>query len=109
MTPRALETHEIPAIVEQYRQAARNALNARFDGVEIHAANGYLLEQFLRDSTNQRTDTYGGPRENRARLLFEVTEAVASECGGLYGLSRAAVESRWLDAARCSTQIAPCA
>jgi len=82
VTPRALETTEIPAIVEQYRRAARNALAARFDGVEIHAANGYLLEQFLRDSTNKRTDAYGGSRENRARLLLEVAEAVARECGG---------------------------
>jgi len=82
VTPRALETTEIPTIVEQYRQAARNALAARFDGVEIHAANGYLLEQFLRDSTNTRTDHYGGSRENRARLLLQVAEAVADECGG---------------------------
>jgi N-ethylmaleimide reductase len=82
VTPRALETGEIATIVEQYRQAARNALAAGFDGVEIHAANGYLIEQFLRDSTNKRTDTYGGSRENRARLLLEVTEAVAAICGG---------------------------
>ena len=68
---------EIPEIVEQYRHAARNALAAGFDGVEIHAANGYLIEQFLRDSTNKRTDAYGGSRENRARLLLEVVEAVA--------------------------------
>lgn len=79
--PRALEASEIPTIIEQYRQAARNALLARFDGVEIHAANGYLLEQFLRDSTNNRTDSYGGSRENRARLLLEVAGAVARECG----------------------------
>ncbi len=82
VTPRALDTTEIPAIIERYRQAARNALAAGFDGVEIHAANGYLLEQFLRDSTNQRTDAYGGSRENRARLLLEVTEAVVGICGG---------------------------
>jgi N-ethylmaleimide reductase len=82
LTPRALETAEIPRIVEQYRQAARNALAAGFDGVEIHAANGYLIEQFLRDSTNQRTDAYGGSAENRARLLLEVAEAVAGVCGG---------------------------
>lgn len=80
-TPRALETDEIPIIIEQYRQAARNAMAAKFDGVEIHAANGYLLEQFLRDSTNRRTDAYGGSRENRARLLLEVVRAVAQECG----------------------------
>ncbi len=78
VTPRALETWEIPEIVEQYRQAAANALEAGFDGVEIHAANGYLIDQFLRDGTNQRTDKYGGSIENRARLLVEVTEAVTS-------------------------------
>ena len=82
VTPRALEAVEILEIVEQYRHAARNALAAGFDGVEIHAANGYLIEQFLRDSTNNRTDGYGGSRENRARLLLEVTEAVAGVCGG---------------------------
>jgi N-ethylmaleimide reductase len=82
VTPRALATAEIPAIVEQYRRATRNALAAGFDGVEIHAANGYLIEQFLRDSTNKRTDAYGGSRENRARLLLEVTAAVAEVCGG---------------------------
>ncbi len=82
VTPRALATTEIPEIVEQYRHAARNALSAGFDGVEIHAANGYLIEQFLRDSTNKRTDAYGGSRENRARLLLDVTEAVAGVCGG---------------------------
>lgn len=78
VTPRALETSEIPEIVEQYRQGAANALEAGFDGVEIHCANGYLLDQFLRDSTNKRTDKYGGSVENRARLLLEVTEAVTS-------------------------------
>jgi N-ethylmaleimide reductase len=82
VTPRALATDEIPEIVEHYRQAARNALAAGFDGVEIHAANGYLIEQFLRDSTNKRTDAYGGSRENLARFLLEVTEAVAGVCGG---------------------------
>jgi N-ethylmaleimide reductase len=82
VTPRALATAEIAEIVDQYRQATRNALAAGFDGIEIHAANGYLIEQFLRDSTNQRTDAYGGPRENRARLLLEVAEAVAAVCGG---------------------------
>ena len=82
VTPRALATVEIPEIVEQYRHATRNALAAGFDGVEIHAANGYLIEQFLRDSTNKRTDAYGGSRENRARLLLEVAEAVAGVCGG---------------------------
>ncbi len=80
-TPRALETDEIPGIIEQYRHAAQNALAAGFDGVEIHAANGYLIEQFLRDSTNKRSDAYGGPRENRARFLLEVAEAVVGVCG----------------------------
>jgi len=76
VTPRALETEEIPGIVEQYRQAAAKALEAEFDGVEIHAANGYLIDQFLRDGTNHRNDQYGGSLENRARLLLEVIEAV---------------------------------
>lgn len=75
-TPRALETNEIPGIIEQYRVAARNAKRAGFDGVEVHSANSYLLDQFLRDSTNQRTDQYGGSIENRARLTLEVTRAV---------------------------------
>lgn len=78
--PRALETAEISGIVGQYRHAARNARAAGFDGVEIHAANGYLLDQFLRDSTNRRTDRYGGSIENRIRLVLEVVEAVAEEC-----------------------------
>lgn len=82
VTPRALEIPEIHAIIRHYCEAARKALLAGFDGVEIHAANGYLIEQFLRDSTNQRTDAYGGSRQNRARLLLEVTEAVARACGG---------------------------
>jgi N-ethylmaleimide reductase len=82
VTPRALATDEIPEIVERYRSATQNALAAGFDGVEIHAANGYLIEQFLRDSANKRTDAYGGSRENRARLLLDVTEAVVGVCGG---------------------------
>lgn len=76
VTPRALETEEIAEIVEAYRSGAENAKAAGFDGVEIHAANGYLLDQFLQDSTNQRSDQYGGSLENRARLLLEVTDAV---------------------------------
>ncbi len=76
VTPRALETSELPGIVQQYALAAQNAKDAGLDGVEIHAANGYLLDQFLRDGTNQRTDEYGGSAENRARLLLEVAEAV---------------------------------
>ena len=75
-TPRALETEEIPALVEDFRRAAVQAKTAGFDGVEIHAANGYLIDQFLRDGTNHRTDGYGGSVANRARLLREVTEAV---------------------------------
>lgn len=82
VTPRALEIEEIPGIIEQYRVAAENALEAGFDGVEIHSANGYLLDQFLRDGTNHRTDAYGGSVENRARLLMEVTEAVTNVWGG---------------------------
>ncbi len=81
VTPRALETAEIAVIVEQYGQAARNALAAGFDGVEIHAANGYLIEQFLRDSTNHRADAYGGSAKKRARFLLEVVQAVVSACG----------------------------
>ncbi len=81
VTPRALETSEIPVIVENYRKAAENAKRAGFDGVEIHSANGYLLDQFLHDSTNKRADQYGGPIENRARFLMEVTDAVISVWG----------------------------
>jgi N-ethylmaleimide reductase len=87
VTPRALETSEIPEIVEQYRKGAENALQAGFDGVEVHGANGYLLDQFLRDGTNHRTDEYGGSIENRARLLLEVTEAVT----GVWGAERVGV------------------
>ncbi|MDD2795257.1 alkene reductase [Acidocella sp.] len=78
VTPRALDIEEIPGIVEAYRKAAMNAQMAGFDGVEIHGANGYLLDQFLQDSSNQRTDDYGGSVKNRARLLLEVTDAVTS-------------------------------
>ena len=81
VTPRALLTSEIPGIIEAYRQGAANALAAGFDGVEIHGANGYLLDQFLQDRTNQRTDEYGGPLENRARLMLAVTDAVISVWG----------------------------
>jgi len=79
--PRALRLEELPAIVEGYRKGAANAIAAGFDGVEIHGANGYLLDQFLRDGINQRTDAYGGSIENRARLLLEVTEAIVKEIG----------------------------
>jgi len=75
-TPRALELDEIPGIIEAYRKGARDAMAAGFDGVEIHGANGYLLQQFLDDSSNKRTDIYGGTVENRARLLIEVTQAL---------------------------------
>ncbi len=79
--PRALELSEIPGIVEDYRKAARAAIDAGFDGVEIHAANGYLIDQFLRSGSNVRTDQYGGPIENRARFLFEVVDAITKEIG----------------------------
>ncbi len=81
VTPRALDLVEIPGIVADYRRAAENAKAAGFDGVEIHGANGYLIDQFLQDSTNKRTDEYGGSVENRARFLLEVTDAVVSVWG----------------------------
>jgi N-ethylmaleimide reductase len=81
VTPRALAAEELPEIVQQYVQASRNALEAGFDGVEIHAANGYLIDQFLRDGSNRRTDAYGGSLQNRARLLQEVTTAVCAAVG----------------------------
>ncbi len=83
-TPRALETAEIAEVVAAYRKGAENAKLAGFDGVEIHGANGYLLDQFLQDSTNQRSDQYGGPIENRARLMLEVTDA----CIDVWGADR---------------------
>lgn len=79
--PRALKLEEIPGIIEDYRKATRNAIEAGFDGVEIHAANGYLIQQFLSDHTNHRDDQYGGPIKNRLRFALEVTEAVISEIG----------------------------
>ncbi len=81
VTPRALEQDEIQAIVAQYTTAARNALLAGFDGVEVHAANGYLIDQFLRDGSNQRTDDYGGSLENRCRFLREILQAVCEAVG----------------------------
>lgn len=81
VTPRALALEEIPGIVEAYRKGAENARIAGFDGVELHGANGYLLDQFLQDSTNRRTDAYGGSVENRARLMLEVTDAAISVWG----------------------------
>lgn len=86
-TPHALETDEIPEIVAQYRQGAERALDAGFDGVEVHGANGYLLDQFLQSGSNQRTDRYGGSVENRSRLLLEVTDAVVD----VWGSSRVGV------------------
>jgi len=87
VTPRALELDEIPGIVKAYRRGAENAQVAGFDGVEIHGANGYLLDQFLHDKSNHRTDIYGGSIENRARLLLEVTDAAIS----VWGASRVGV------------------
>lgn len=84
VTPRALALEEIPGIVAAFRKGAENAKAAGFDGVEIHGANGYLLDQFLQDSTNQRTDAYGGSIENRARLMLEVTDA----CIAVWGAAR---------------------
>jgi len=81
VTPRALDTAELPGIVAQYSAGAQRANAAGFDGVEIHNANGYLLDQFLRDGTNRRTDAYGGSVGNRARLTLEVTEAVTKVWG----------------------------
>jgi len=82
-TPHALTLDEIPGIIEQYRSAARHALEAGFDGVEIHGANGYLLDQFLRDGSNQRSDAYGGSIANRARLMLEVVDAVCAVWGAI--------------------------
>ncbi|MGO4711139.1 alkene reductase [Bradyrhizobium sp. 2TAF24] len=79
--PRALAPEEIPGIVESFRKGAANAIAAGFDGVEIHGANGYLLDQFAKDGTNKRTDAYGGSIQNRARLMLEVSHAVATEIG----------------------------
>jgi 2,4-dienoyl-CoA reductase-like NADH-dependent reductase (Old Yellow Enzyme family) len=85
--PRPLRLDEIPGIIADYRRGAENALAAGFDGVELHGANGYLLDQFLQDSTNKRTDEYGGPIENRARLMFEAVDAAISVWGaGRVGL-----------------------
>lgn len=80
-TPRALALAEIPEVIEAFRLGAQRAQQAGFDGVELHAANGYLIDQFLQDSTNRRTDGYGGPVENRARLLIEIVQALVSVWG----------------------------
>src|ERR1700761_7216753 len=79
--PRALELSEIPGIIDSYKRGAANAIEAGFDGVEVHGANGYLLDQFARDGINKRTDAYGGSIENRARLMLEVSKATADEIG----------------------------
>lgn len=84
VVPRALELSEIPGVIAAYRRGAENAKRAGFDGVEVHGANGYLLDQFLQDSTNLRTDAYGGPIENRARLMLEVVDA----CIEVWGADR---------------------
>lgn len=81
VTPRALETDELPRLVDTFTQAAKNAMQAGFDGVEIHAGNCYLLDQFLRSSTNHRRDAYGGSKENRARLLFEIMDGICAAVG----------------------------
>jgi 2,4-dienoyl-CoA reductase-like NADH-dependent reductase (Old Yellow Enzyme family) len=87
VTPRALDPAEIPGIIAAYRRGAENAQLAGFDGVELHGANGYLLDQFLQDGSNRRTDEYGGPVQNRARLMLEVADAVVS----VWGASRVGV------------------
>jgi 2,4-dienoyl-CoA reductase-like NADH-dependent reductase (Old Yellow Enzyme family) len=84
VTPRALERSEIPRVIAEFKRGAENAMKAGFDGVHIHGANGYLLDQFLQDSTNQRDDEYGGVLDNRARLMLEVTDA----CIGVWGADR---------------------
>jgi N-ethylmaleimide reductase len=80
--PRAIELSEIPGLIDEYRRAAQRAKEAGFDGVEVHGANGYLIDQFLQDNSNRRTDAYGGSIENRTRFLIEVLEAVVSVWGG---------------------------
>lgn len=87
-TPRALETEEIPEIVAQFRKGAENAMKAGFDGVELHGAFGYLIDQFLQDGSNQRSDIYGGSIENRARFLLEVMDAVT----GVWGSDRVGIK-----------------
>ncbi len=96
VTPRALDIEELPGIVAAYRLGAENAQKAGFDGVEIHGANGYLLDQFLQDGSNHRTDAYGGPIENRARLMLEVTDA----CIDVWGAGRVGMHL----APRCDAQ-----
>jgi len=102
-TPRALETGEVEDVVEAFRQAAGNAMKAGFDGVEIHGANGYLLEQFLQSHTNLRTDRYGGGIENRARLLLEITQAAV----GIWGAERVGVRLSPYGVANGSGEVDP--
>ena len=80
-SPRAMNKEDIAQVIQEFKQGARNAISAGFDGVEIHGANGYLIDQFLRNNSNLRTDEYGGPKENRVRLLREITRAVIDEIG----------------------------
>ncbi|KAF7091222.1 hypothetical protein CFC21_093846 [Triticum aestivum] len=87
-TPRRLETDEIPLVIDDFRVAARNAIEAGFDGVEIHGAHGYLIDQFLKDQVNDRTDKYGGSLENRCRFALEVVQAVADEIGADKALNK---------------------
>jgi N-ethylmaleimide reductase len=94
---RALDISEIPGIIEDYRKAAARAKTAGFDGVEVHAGNGYLLDQFLQDGSNKRTDSYGGSIENRSRFLLEVVEAVTSVWGGDRVAVRIAPAGTWND------------
>lgn len=103
LTPRALGSDEIADVVAEFRAGANNALAAGFDGVEIHAANGYLIDQFLRDGSNRRTDAYGGTVENRARLLLEVTESVIQ----IYGADRVGVRLSPLSAYNSMADSAP--
>ena len=110
VTPRALKKEELPGIVAQYAAGAERAKTAGFDGVEIHNANGYLLDQFLRDGTNQRTDEYGGPVRNRARLTLEVADAVTKVWGadrvgirfspGVSSMT-CTIQTRWRHSAMC--------
>lgn len=97
-TPRELSTEEIADVIAAYGVAAKNALNAGFDGVELHAANGYLIDQFLNDGSNQRTDQYGGPVENRMRFLLEVIEEVARHIPMERIGIRLSPSSEWMDA-----------
>ena len=97
--PRALTLEEIPGIIESFKRGTANALQAGFDGVEIHGANGYLLDQFAKDGSNKRLDAYGGSIENRARLMLEVAKVVAAEAGA----ERSRARSRWLSHP-CQTQ-----